>query len=233
MKKKIEEEEELTAPFWMTTYGDMVTLMLTFFILLVSYSTIELEKFRGAMESLKGALGIFEGHESPQKSPYINFDTSVSSRRADLHNRAKQMEALILSEELQDIVEFEVLEGGILLRLGQEVLFDLGKASIKPEAKPILSTLSKVLKENLKEIQVEGHTDDIPIHTRRFPSNWELSAARALSVVRYFFEYEGIPEKHLIAVGRGEHRPLVPNDSPENRRKNRRVEIMIKWSEES
>jgi len=231
MKKKIEEDEELTAPFWMTTYGDMVTLMLTFFILLVSYSTIELEKFRGAMESLKGALGIFEGHESPQKSPYLNFDTNTSSRRADLNDRAKQMEAFILADSLQHVVEFEILESGVLLRLGQEVLFDVGSVELKDEAHKILAILSEILRADLKEIQVEGHTDDVPIRTTRFPSNWELSAARALSVVRYFFEVEGIPEKHLVAVGRGEHRPLVANDSRENRRKNRRVEIMIKWTD--
>lgn len=228
-KKEKPKIEEPTAPFWMTTYGDMVTLILTFFILLISYSTIELEKFRGAMESLKGALGVFDGHESVQKKEYINFDNTKPTDPSDLAQRAEMLQEIILSEEMDAFVEFEIMEGGIMIRLGSEVLFDLGESTLKPQAIEILRVLMPIIQTDLKEIHVEGHTDDLPINTPRFPSNWELSAARAISVVRYFHESVKIPESMLLAVGRGEHRPLVPNNSEKNRQKNRRVEILIQW----
>ncbi len=231
-KKEPPVDDEPTSPFWMTTYGDMVTLMLTFFILLISYSTIELEKFRGAMESFKGALGIFDGHESPQKMEYINFDQTMSTDRTDLNHRSGQVEELMQSELLQGIGTFEKVEGGVMIRLNQEILFDVGKADLKNKAFPILSQLAEIVKEEVEEIHVTGHTDNVPIHTARFPSNWELSAARALSVVQYFYDVKKIPEKKLVAVGHGEHRPLYPNDSVENRAKNRRVDILVKWSEQ-
>ena len=231
-KKEKPPDEEPSSPFWMTTYGDMVTLMLTFFILLISYSTIELEKFRGAMESLKGALGIFDGHESPQKMEFINFDQKMSTDRTDMSARSGRAEEIAKSGILEGVGTFEEVKGGVLIRLNQEVLFDIGKADLKGAAIPILGKLAEIVESEAAEIHVTGHTDNVPINTVRFPSNWELSAARALSVVQYFYDVKKIPETRLVAVGHGEHRPLFPNDSPENRAKNRRVEILVKWNDE-
>lgn len=228
MKKQKEELEEPSAPFWMTTYGDMVTLILTFFILLVSYSTIEVEKFRGAMESLRGALGVFDGHESVQKREYINFDASTTTP-PDPTEKVKLLEELLQSEELEGLAEVELMEGGLMLRLGDSFLFTTGEAELLDGSKPLLSKLANIIKEDLTDVVVEGHTDDVPIHTSKFPSNWELSIARALSVVRFFYEEEHIPERYLAPLGHGEHRPLVPNTSADNRARNRRVEIFIKW----
>jgi len=229
MKKEKEEVTEPTAPFWMTTYGDMVTLMLCFFILLISYSTMQIEKFQGALESFRGALGILPGHESTQKQPYINFSQKKSPQSIQMSESVRQLEELLEEENLLDEIEVELSEGGILIRLGDEVLFDLGKAKIKYKAKTVLDAIANLLIKTNSEVYVEGHTDNIPINTVKYPSNWELSMARAFNVVKYFSNEAKIPEPNLAAVGHGEFRPLVPNNSAANRSKNRRVEIHIKW----
>ena len=121
------------------------------------------------------------------------------------------------------------IKEGVVLKLPGKVLFDLGKAELKPEAKRTLDKIIPLLKSYSYGIQVEGHTDNLPIHTKRFRSNWELSAARAISVVKYLMQ-NGISQQRLSALGYGEHRPIVPNDTPEHRALNRRIEILIKVS---
>ena len=142
MKKEKEEVEEPTAPFWMTTYGDMVTLMLCFFILLISYSTMQLEKFQGALESFRGALGILSGHESTQKKQFINFESKKSPQSIEMSENIRQLEEWLEDKELLDNVELELSEGGILVRLGDEILFDLGMADVKWRAKTILDAIA-------------------------------------------------------------------------------------------
>lgn len=229
MKKEKEEIQEPTAPFWMTTYGDMVTLMLCFFILLISYSTMQIEKFQGALESFRGALGVLPGHESPQKREYINFDLKKTPQNVQMAEKVRELEEMLENKNLLDNVEIEMSDGSILVRLGDDVLFDLGKSIIKTKAKIVLNAIAKLLIKSNSEVYVEGHTDNIPINTAQYPSNWELSMARAFNVVKYFSTVAKIEEKNLAAVGHGEFRPLVPNTSEANRAKNRRVEIHIKW----
>lgn len=229
MKKQKEELKELTSPFWMTTYGDMVTLLLVFFILILSYSTIELEKFKGAMSSMKGALGILPSPGSAQKKHNVNFRQKMTARQTDIADRVDKFKEDVSKTNFEEMVDVEMDASGIHIRLGDKVLFDIGKARIKPEAFTILSSIARVVKNDYKEIYVEGHTDDIPIKTKKYPTNWELSTARALSVVRYLHDVEGISAKNLAAVGHGEYRPLAPNTSAKKRAKNRRVEIFIKW----
>lgn len=229
MKKQKEEVEAPSAPFWMVTYSDMVTLLLVFFILILSYSTIELEKFKGAMSSMKGALGVMPEMESSSKKEKMNIQERLTTKEMTLKQKINRLEEIIEENQLTESIEIELTASGVHIRLGDNVLFDLGKAEIRPSAYPVLSGIAETVRGDFREIYVEGHTDNIPIHTPRFPSNWELSSARALSVVRYLHDREGIPAGHLAAVGHGEHRPLVPNDSPINRARNRRVEIFIKW----
>ncbi len=229
MKKEKEEIKEPTAPFWLTTYGDMVTLMLCFFILLISYSTMQLEKFQGALDSFRGALGVLPSHESAMKREFINFDQKLSAQSVHMSEEIRQFEDMLQEQGLLDKIEVEISEGTILVRLGDEILFDIGNAEIKPKAKIILNAVAKLLIKAKSDVYVEGHTDNIPIHTKKYPSNWELSIARAFNVVKYFANVSKISKKNLAAVGHGEFRPLEPNTSAANRAKNRRVEIQIKW----
>ncbi len=129
-------------------------------------------------------------------------------------------------EELKGITTRETRRG-ILIRLENEVLFDSGKADIKPAAIQSLDKIAEILKDIPNSIRVEGHTDNIPINTERFPSNWELSTQRALAVVSYLIEKVGIDPARLSAAGYGESRPLVANDSAAARARNRRVEILV------
>lgn len=227
MKKEKEEVEEPSAPFWMTTFSDMVTLLLVFFILILSYSTIQLEKFKGAMSSMKGALGVMPNMESVKKKNDVKFREKLTTEARQSDEDFAYLREMISKLKVQKDVSVDLQETGIHIRLGDKIVFDLGKARIKPQAYPILNSIAKIARDH--EIYVEGHTDDLPIRSARFPSNWELSTARALNVVKYLNKVEGIPAENLAAVGHGEHRPLVPNDSPENRAKNRRVEIYIRW----
>jgi chemotaxis protein MotB len=116
---------------------------------------------------------------------------------------------------------------GTRLSFEDQVLFDFGRAAISPTGFIFLDKIADVLKKVPYAVRVEGHTDNVPIQTRRFPSNWELSVARAVNVVKYFAEVSNIDPKRLSAVGYGESRPVAPNDSPSDRAKNRRVEILL------
>lgn len=133
------------------------------------------------------------------------------------------------AETTQDTppLSVEMNERGLVIRVLESTLFELGSADIKPEARQTLDLIATQLVEVPNQIRIEGHTDNLPISTARFPSNWELSTARASSVVRYLITNHGLPPDQVSALGFGEYRPLVPNDTPQNRARNRRVDIVI------
>lgn len=118
-------------------------------------------------------------------------------------------------------------ERGLMIRFLDTTLFDLGQADLKPEARLILDNVAQILVSMPNRIRVEGHTDDLPINTYRFPSNWELSTNRATTVVRYFIEHHGLSPEQFSAAGYGEWHPVAPNDTVEQRAQNRRVDIVI------
>ena len=128
---------------------------------------------------------------------------------------------------LEDLIIANRTERGVVIVLQEQVLFETGEAEIKEEATDFLDSVGQALQNLPNMVKVEGHTDDRPISTYRYPSNWELSTARASSVIRYLTEKHGLDSKRFIAVGYGETRPVAPNTSPENWQKNRRVEIVI------
>lgn len=227
-KKEKKAPEEPTAPFWMTTYGDMVTLLMVFFILILSFSVIQLEKFKGAMSSMKGALGILPENISTYKQDNPNYDKEEARTRQEILDAMIRLEELVKQMGLSDLVEMEYTGDGVIVRMGDNLLFDSGEAGIKSQAYPLLEVVINTFQGKFIQIYVEGHTDNVPISNSRYPSNWELSADRALNVVKYLNRVGNIDAKKLAAVGHGEHRPLVPNTSSENRAKNRRVEIYFK-----
>ncbi len=230
MARKKQEECPPGAPGWITTFSDLMSLLLTFFVLIVSFSSIQQVKFQKALGSLKAYLGVLPKQESAfyQRQLVMPQMTDEGSRR--MKRLAKELKKLIKKRRLQQQIKYEFTSKGLLIRIDSPVLFDLGKANIKPNAYPILDKVVEMTRDWDNEIRIEGHTDDLPIHNSRFPSNWELSAARALSVLRYFIG-KGIEPQRLAAVGYGEYHPLVPNSSPENRARNRRVEIYIEKKE--
>jgi len=255
MRRRRAEEVKKGAPEWMNTYGDMVTLLLTFFIMLFAMSTIEDSKFNDIIQSIQsslgsyeGAIGLLNGGTSINNSNIIGdgeeVDPNLEQITAVLENiRTGQVDSNIgqndmesiyyqvkdylennnLSEEIVIIQE----DKGLLIRFKDNVLFDSGKAVIKENAKVILNNIANILNEVDRDIRVEGHTDNRPINTPQFPSNWELSTQRAVNVLKYFIEINGIAPARLSAVGYGEYHPIADNSTEEGRQKNRRVDIVI------
>lgn len=152
------------------------------------------------------------------------------SRQLDELNQTKRLLEERLKQEIQDKqVRLEMMEKGLVITFVADVLFDSGKAKIRPEASPILDKVALVLKENVPHLNVgiEGHTDNEPIKYSGWRSNWELSAARALSVLHYLIDEQEISPDRLSAIGFGEYRPVASNDTKDGRQLNRRVEIVI------
>ncbi|UCH62531.1 MAG: flagellar motor protein MotB [Fidelibacterota bacterium] len=234
-KKPMPEDEGMPgAPFWMTTYGDMVTLLLTFFILMFAMSSVNEQKFMQAATSLAQALGVLPKNVSivGEASPAIGT-AGIAREQIDMVESMEQIAEMFQEEALQDVATVEVTgPGEVLIRMGDEVLFDPGESGLKPVALRVLAGIAKSVQGKTESIYVEGHTDNVPISTAEFRSNWELSSARALSVVR-LLEEAGVPPEQLAAVGHSQYIPIAPNDTPENRAKNRRVELWIIWSSQN
>lgn len=225
MKKKSKPKQS-GAPAWMATYGDMVTLLLCFFVLMLSYANMDEMKFGAAAVSLQGALGVIgsSGSSTPT-SHSINNSTGQNN----VFDRLNQLQDAIVELEMEDVIEVEFNQNGTTLRLDDQILFSSGKANLKPAALEVFKTLTEILKSKTNDILVSGHTDNIPINNDDFQSNWDLSVARALSVVKALIEL-GISENALGAVGYGEFRPIESNDTVEGRQKNRRVEFLVSWN---
>ncbi|MGE5484283.1 MAG: flagellar motor protein MotB [Ignavibacteriales bacterium] len=222
------------SPSWLCTYGDMMSLLLTFFILLFSLSTLSQEKFQMARASLAAVFGaVLEGGPT-----VIGEGTSPQDLETLLQEIEKQdfQQFEEVRTALSQFIEREGLKGqievtddsrGLVVRFADSVLFDLGRADLRPDAREILDKVAGLISSIPNHVRVEGHTDDLKINTEKFPSNWELSTGRSAAVVRYFIEKHGLPPARLSVAGYGEYRPIAPNDGEENRRKNRRVDIVI------
>jgi chemotaxis protein MotB len=221
-----DEVELPTAPGWMVTYGDMMGLLLTFFVLFLSYATIHEEGFREAMESFRQAVGMLPYSQSMiqfEKVPGIRLSPPLSPR-----DITKRLRNSVNAAGLKGSVSVKEEKEGVRLIIQSPILFESGKAELVANAQPLMDELIKILKENPNTVVVEGHTDNVPINTPEFPSNWELSTARAISVAKYLFEKGDLEAKRFTVAGYGEYHPVASNDTPEGRQKNRRVEILLK-----
>ena len=232
------------SPGWMATFSDLMTLLLTFFILLYSMSTIDAVKFRNISYSLQAVLmgegrpQITEGQKNETPIPLDeNKQQSEEPIESDVKDEILQMyqtvKEYVEQEQLQAQVSIAIHKTGVYIDIKDIILFESGKADIKNGGKDVLDKLVGLFNEFNNEIVIEGRTDDVPSNTLFYPTNWELSTARAVSVVRYLSETKGLSPSRLSAVGYGEYRPIVPNDSVENRAQNRRVNILIIVDEES
>jgi len=216
MKKKKGSEQK--TPGWIMTFGDTMSLLLTFFVMLFAATALNETKIHQGLGSLKGALGgIVEG---------IRKESIVPQERGEMERMVEEIEEYITSQGLGEEVKINLSSEGIVITLASPILFDLGRDNLRKDALPVLDKVATLIKDISNEIHVEGHTDNLPIHTRRFPSNWELSAARAISVANYLIE-KGVSPKRIGTIGYADSRPLFPNDTPEHRALNRRVEILI------
>lgn len=229
--------ERKGSPAWMTTYADMVTLLLCFFVLLYSFSNLDVQKFRAIMSALQGSLGVLPGGKtiSPQQaigSPMLDLQETVLLTQQEIEQIQSLYQSfsdMIKSGELPGSVELHMESRGLVIRFADRLFFDLGQATLREDAKPVLDKVASVLKDLPNHIRVEGHTDNLPIRNQRFPSNWELSTARATTVIRYLIEEKGFSPQKLSAAGYSQYRPVADNGTESGRAKNRRVDIVVLW----
>lgn len=249
-----EDEPQEGAPEWMTTYSDLVTLLLTFFVFLFSMANIDKQKFEAVAYSLRStfmnlsngelyqnnngkdliSLNELTGQPKDLEEKITNKDKYDNTGYAgEGHSLEKmedfkdEVEKLIAIMDLGEYIKIIETESEIILRINSVILFDLGKADIKSSGKESLKKLGELLKKLDSEAVVQGHTDNLPINTMLFPTNWELSTKRATNVVLFLVDECSLNPRKLTATGNGEFKPVAPNDSEENRQKNRRIDVVI------
>ena len=145
----------------------------------------------------------------------------------ETEDKIDEIKEFIEKQGIEEQVQVSTTENGIAIRILETIMFDLGKAELKSTAYPVLNKIAELIRSWPNRVRIEGHTDDLPIKTAEFRSNWDLSADRALNVIYYFKNVVGIDVKKMVCQGHGENNPVVPNDSDQNRVKNRRVEIFM------
>jgi chemotaxis protein MotB len=221
-------------PAWLATFGDLMSLLLTFFVLLLSFSTMSVTRFQHAMGALQGALGVLSGE--PQLSLPIRQSmpkTEGNLSQAETMSKAgSELEHAIEEAGLQGDVHLEESTSGIIIRVSDKLFFENADAKVLESASIVLDAVGKAIAQIPNAVNVQGHTDSRIINTPNFASNWELSGMRALSVARYFIDKWNIPPERISITGYSWYKPLSPNNSEVNMGKNRRVEIHIRYMNE-
>jgi len=221
-------------PSWLTTFGDLMALLLTFFVLLLSFSTTSQEDFNSAIGALQGALGVLDGEPiltSPVKLHVPIVKGDITEARPTMKDAKAEIEKEMEASGQDENVE--VIQGpeGIIIRIKEGVLFPQGTADIHDEFKSTLSRIGSVLNQMENDVVIEGHTDNVPIKTDDFENNHWLSAGRAGMVLDYFVNDVGIERTRMGMAGFGDNKPLASNDTFEGRAQNRRVEIRVLYGE--
>lgn len=226
----IEDEDEAT---WLVTYADLMTLLLVFFIIMYAISSINLIKFRSTLASIQfssgqtnSGIGLLEIVKPEQLDKKVSLAdlTGLKSREKEMLG---DIDDLIQKKQLGKHIIAKISEGKIYIQIRGKVLFDSGAAQLNDDAKPILDKIVGIIQDYEEfNVNIKGHTDNTPISTAQFASNWELSAIRATTVLKYLIDGEVNPMR-LTATGYGDLLPLVTNNSAENRATNRRVEFVL------
>lgn len=248
MERRHKHEEHENDERWLITYADLITLLMVFFVVMWSISRADAAKFASVAQSLSVAFGTPKGSvipmpaagtsRSPKQAPKDESKNNAagpaqvgasSSHETKLQSVAKEIEDMIREQGLQDMIALDGSADGrkLIIRLRDSILFDRGGATLTPEAQALIERLGGVLKSIGMVVNVSGHTDDIPIRSGLYGSNYELSTARSTAVVIDLIERVGFPGEMIFPSGYGEYRPIAPNDSLENRARNRRVEFVI------
>lgn len=225
-QRRKRKQDDINSEAWMNTYADTITLLLTFFILLYSFSSIDNEKLTLIAESLRsqvtGKPMTFE------KLEYESEDLIVGlGAKSEYEILVDKVTTVLRKNGLEEVVTIREDDAGVVLQLNNSILFDSGESVLKAECYEVLDVVSTIIPELNNEVMVKGHTDNRPIKSNKYQSNWELSTARALAVVRYFIDNKGLEPTRFSATGYGEYRPLIENSSEENMEINRRVEVLI------
>lgn len=242
--KKVKQEddgEEIDKNAWMVTFSDLLTLMITFFVLLLSMSAMDDSKLESMFGAFQDALGVLEMGAAVEVSEYDMFSTIDDIYKKFILDRDIIMKLLDKARKDSDGVPLQKLRGsedfehvfsmdkrGIVITLSDAILFDVGQTRLSKKAYPLMRKLATYIKGDDMQLSIEGHSDSSS--SDKGDVNWVLSTRRAISVMRYFNRVEKIDMSRLTALGYGEFSPLVDNSTAKNRAKNRRVEIIINKS---
>lgn len=236
MSKKKSNGSKINTQQWLNTYADFMTLLLCVFVMLFSMSNVDSRKFDAFIAAFTGSSGVLDNGNAILKERVMkqgsmsNGASSAVMEMQSFNDAKKEIEQYLKEKKLSNQVDVLNEDAGLLLRFKDNVLFDSGSSRLTNKSKDVLNYTSNILNSNSfkdKFISIEGHTDNVPISTAEFPSNWELSVARASNVARYLVERTGIDPKRISASGYSQYHPVKPNDSQENKAYNRRVDIMI------
>lgn len=239
-KKKGGEGESPNTTAWMVTFSDLSTLLLTFFVLLLSMSSMNKLKMKSMFHNFTASCGILGFKEygeiaRPKESLITGIAETLKDTLVVRKNEDRYEKVDITSDTPERLFRgasgslvYQNVEGGFKLVFGQELLFNSGSAEIKQQAKPVLAKIARFMRITSYQIYIDGHTDNVSIHTETYPSNRVLSLARAYAVMHYFVEEEKLPAESIGLAGYGALRPVTTNTTEAGRAKNRRVEIIFK-----
>lgn len=239
MAKKLEKKQSIV-PMWYVTFADLSTLMLTFFVLLLSFANFDIVKFRDMLGSVQGAFGVVEKKEGKAVA-YLSgeetFERDTKKEKtpeklspedkADIEGDLKALEKLVDDADLKESTSIFTKKNELVIRIDDGALFASGSADIRRRSHKLLKGVADLLKRADYYMTVEGHTDNVPISTDLFPSNWELSGVRATTILRFLVR-AGVDIDRLRALGYADTRPITDNVTDEGRKKNRRVEFVLK-----
>jgi chemotaxis protein MotB len=238
MVKKLERKKSIV-PMWYVTFADLSTLMLTFFVLLLSFANFDIVKFRDMLGSVQGAFGVVEKKEGKAVAYLTGEDAFERDEekketeklspedKADIEADMKGIEKLVEDSDLNESATIFTRKNELVVRIDAGALFTSGSAAIRRRSHKLLKGVADLMKRTDYYMTVEGHTDNVPISTEEFPSNWELSGVRATTILRHMVR-AGVDIDRFRALGYADTRPITDNVTEEGRRKNRRVEFVLK-----
>ena len=231
MKRKKHDEEHENSERWLLTYADLITLLLAFFIMMYTFSKKDAQKYEEVATHLRaifsGGSGVAYRGGASSGSTILEVGSKGTQSDEIKKQLEQQVGTLSSNNNNKDNISIYSDQRGTVIRIMDKAFFDEGKAELKERARSALDKIVPVVKQVNNHISIEGHTDNVPISTNEFKSNWELSVRRSTEVVRYFIERGGINPERISASGYAEYRPLAQNDTPGNRALNRRIEIIV------
>ena len=243
MSKRKKHDDHVNMERWLISYADFVTLMFVLFIILFAFSQIDIEKYKSLASSLKnefappaqeltsGGSSILQypgqGESQDMSKSEEEPKTAEQIEEESMARIAEVITAYAKEKGIENFISLRFSDDGLHLSITGTVLFDDASAKLTPQAKEFIMVIFGNLKDLPNHILIEGHTDKRPIKTAEFPTNWELSSARSINVIRYLIEEYKFDPQRLSSAAYSEYRPVAPNDSIENMSKNRRVEIII------
>jgi chemotaxis protein MotB len=212
---------------WLLTYADMITLLLALFIILFAISTISRVKLQRLATAISGGFNSTDSINNPP-SGRTTGPGAGRTEEADMVAVKARLDRYVQTHRLQSKVQTRLDKSGLVITLlSDRAYYASGSADLRPETKQLLDEIAGQIRAVRNDLRVEGSTDDVPIATSQYPTNWELSAARATGVTRYLVEHAAISPTRLSFAGYGEFRPKFPNDTEAHRHLNRRVDVVI------